>query len=62
MSGDYGTGGTMKFRLIVPASEDDCPNRTRFLKELAEKKGREPFTWREKLGYREPDSKNAHQR
>ena len=33
----------------VAMSEENCPEREKFLEELQKRKGREPFTWREVL-------------
>jgi hypothetical protein len=56
MEGDYAQGGSLKHRMRVAMSEDDCPERTRFLRDLEIRKGRPASTWREVLGYRDPES------
>lgn len=57
---DFEQGGSLKHRMRVAISEDDCPQRTKFLDELAARKGRTPSNWREILGYKDPDSGQNH--
>ncbi len=40
-----------------PRTDEDCPQRAKFLKELDIRKGREPFTWRKTLGYKAQDGR-----
>lgn len=50
MAEDYAQGRSMKHRMIIPASEEDCPNRAEFLRDLELRRGWEPSNWRAVLG------------
>ncbi len=57
---DYNMGGSMRKHTMIPASDEDCPKRTAFLRELDIKKGRTPSNWRQVLGVKDPDSGQNH--
>lgn len=54
MSEDYAQGRSMKHRMTVPSSEEDCPKRTQFLRDLEIRRGWAPSDWRKVLGVKEP--------
>lgn len=47
---DFESGRSMKHRMTVPSSEEDCPKRAEFLRDLELRRGREPSNWRTILG------------
>ncbi len=55
MADDYNVGIRTRTTMRSHPTEEDCPKRTQFLAELEISKGREPFTWRKVLGYKEAD-------
>jgi hypothetical protein len=50
---EYEKGRSMKHVMSVPTTEEDCPNRARFLKELEARRGWAPSDWRKVLGVTE---------
>jgi hypothetical protein len=60
MEGDYAQGGSLKHRMKVAMSEEDCPKRVEFLRLLDIRKNRQPSDWRTVLGYKDPESGQLH--
>lgn len=47
---DFEQGRSMKHRMTVPSSEEDCPKRVEFLRDLEARRGWAPSNWRAVLG------------
>lgn len=47
---EFEQGRSMKHRMAVPASEEDCPKRAEFLRDLEIRRGWAPSNWRTILG------------
>lgn len=54
---EFESGRSMKHRMTVPSSEEDCPKRSEFLKDLEARRGWVASDWRKVLGEPRPESR-----